>query len=119
MFQSPALSATPGPLAGPHAVRAAAAPLRRPLFFETATRLADAGLAAGILLFALATLRLQSRRRRKLPDVTLNYWRLGMASLIACVLVWIAAQLWPGWPPATPIRCCWACCSWPASRSAW
>ena len=68
-----------------------------PLFFEAATRLADAGLAAGMLLFALATLRLQSRRRRKLPDVTLDYWRLGMASLIACVLVWIAAQLWPGW----------------------
>ena len=57
--------------------------------------LVDSGLAAGILLFAVVTLRLQSRRRRKLPDVTLDFWRLGMASLIACVGVWLAARLWP------------------------
>ena len=59
--------------------------------------LADAGLAAGILLFAVVTLRLQSRRRRKLPDVTLDFWRLGMASLIACGLVWLVAQFRPAW----------------------
>jgi hypothetical protein len=59
--------------------------------------LIDTGLASGILLFALATLRLQSRRRRKLPDVTLDYWRLGMASLIMCVPVWLAAQWSPTW----------------------
>lgn len=58
---------------------------------------ADIGLAAGILIFAVATLWLQSRRRRKLPDVTLEFWRLGMASLIACVLVWLAGRLWPAW----------------------
>jgi hypothetical protein len=57
----------------------------------------DVGLASGILLFAFATLRLQSRRRRKLPDVTLDYWRLGMASLMLCVPVWIIAQLSPAW----------------------
>ncbi|HEX7972214.1 MAG TPA: hypothetical protein VF501_08370 [Thiobacillus sp.] len=71
----------------------AAAPLLPPVI----ATLADAGLAAGILLFAFATLRLQARRRRKLPDVTLDYWRLGMASLIACALVWLAARLWPAW----------------------
>ncbi len=59
--------------------------------------LLDAGLAAGVLLFAFTTLNLQSRRRRKLPDITLDYWRLGMASLIACVLAWMLAQLWPAW----------------------
>jgi hypothetical protein len=59
--------------------------------------IADAGLAGGILLFAVATLRLQARRRRKLPDVTLDYWRLGMASLIACVAAWLVARLWPAW----------------------
>ncbi|MHB1053563.1 MAG: hypothetical protein ACYCZT_10905 [Thiobacillus sp.] len=64
---------------------------------QHALQLADAGLAGGILLFALATLILQSRRRRKLPDVTLDFWRLGMASLIACVFVWLVAQLWPTW----------------------
>jgi len=62
-----------------------------------ALQLVDAGLAGGVLLFALATLILQSRRRRKLPDVTLDFWRLGMASLIACVFVWLVAQFWPSW----------------------
>lgn len=57
----------------------------------------DAGLASAILVFALVTLWLQSRRRRKLPDVTLDFWRLGMASLIACVLVWLYAQFVPAW----------------------
>ena len=68
-----------------------------PLLPHVAAHLVDAGLAGGILLFALATLRLQSRRRRKLPDVTLDFWRLGMASLIACVSVWLVAQFWPAW----------------------
>ncbi len=71
----------------------AAAPLLPPV----AARIVDASLAAGVLLFAATTLRLQSRRRRKLPDVTLDYWRLGMASLIASVAVWIVAQAWPAW----------------------
>jgi hypothetical protein len=68
-----------------------------PLLPQAAAHLVDAGLAAGIVLFARATLRLQARRRRKLPDVTLDYWRLGMASLIACVAAWLVAQLWPAW----------------------
>ena len=64
---------------------------------HAAARLVDAALAAGMLLFAVVTLRLQSRRRRKLPDVTLDYWRLGMASLIASVAVWIVARFSPDW----------------------
>ena len=68
-----------------------------PLLPQAAALLVDAVLAAGILLFAMTTLRLQSRRRRKLPDVTLDYWRLGMASLIASVVVWAVAQIWPAW----------------------
>jgi hypothetical protein len=55
------------PLAGRRAVRAAAAPRRRAAVFAKAARVVDAGLAGGILLFAVATLRLQARRRRKLP----------------------------------------------------
>lgn len=58
--------------------------------------LAGAGLATGILVFAITTLRLQTQRRRKLPDITLDYWRFAMASLIAGVIVWLTAQLWPG-----------------------
>jgi len=59
--------------------------------------LVEASLAAGILLFAVITLRLQARRRRKLPDVTFDFWRLGMASLIASVTVWTVAQFSPAW----------------------
>jgi len=67
------------------------------LWLQTKAPFVDAGLAVGILLFAVATLRLQIRRRRKLSDVTLDTWRLGMASLIACVAIWLAAQFWPAW----------------------
>ena len=72
------------------------------LFFPVFVNIVDSGLAGGILVFALTTLRLQSRRRRKLPDVSLDFWRLGMASLIACVLVWFSAQLWPAWENSKP-----------------
>jgi hypothetical protein len=68
-----------------------------PLFFQAAVPVVDAALAGAIQALDVATLRLQSRRRRKLPDVTLDYWRLGMASLLACVAVWLAAQLRPAW----------------------
>ena len=64
---------------------------------QAAGRVADIGLAGGVLLFAIATLRLQARRRRKLPDITLAYWRLGMASLIACVAAWLVAGFSPVW----------------------
>lgn len=62
-----------------------------------AGRAAEAGIGAGVLLFAFATLRLQMRRRRRLPDVTFDYWRVGMASLIACVAGWTAGRVWPAW----------------------
>ncbi|MEW6590653.1 MAG: hypothetical protein AB1418_06410 [Pseudomonadota bacterium] len=64
---------------------------------EAVVMLAESGLAAGVLVFALATLRLQARRRRRLADVTLDYWRVAMASLIAAVLVWGASHAWPAW----------------------
>lgn len=49
--------------------------------------------ALGLALFALATLRLQSRRRRRLPDVTLDFWRVAMACLGAAVVAWGAGHL--------------------------
>lgn len=55
----------------------------------------EAGLACVVTLFAVVTLRLQARRRRRLADVTLAYWRLGMASLLGCVALWGGAQFWP------------------------
>jgi hypothetical protein len=75
----------------------AAAPLLPQAARESAARLADTGLATGILAFVLATLQIQSRRRRKLPDITLDFWRTGMTSLILCVLVWLSGQLRPAW----------------------
>ncbi len=39
------------------------------------------------LAFALATLQLLGKRRRKLPDVTLDFWRLSMASLAFSALL--------------------------------
>ena len=47
---------------------------------------------AGLLLaagYAAATLALQSRRRRRQPDVTLAYWRGAMLALIALAASWL------------------------------
>lgn len=47
-------------------------------------------------LFAAVTLRLQSRRKRRISDVTLMFWRSAMVCLLGCVLLWILRQLQPG-----------------------
>jgi len=46
-------------------------------------------LSLGFIAFAFATLDLQRRRKRKIADVTLQFWRLGMVCLI------LAAALFP------------------------
>jgi hypothetical protein len=54
--------------------------------------------------FALATLGLQRRRRRKLSDITLDFWRLGMASLILVALLAPAALMESNpWQEATQL----------------
>jgi len=53
---------------------------------------------AGVLLagsYAVTTLWLQSRRRRRQADVTLGLWRGAMLSLAAFALSWIAFEAWP------------------------
>jgi len=52
-------------------------------------------VAAGFLLFAAVTLGLLQRRRRRLSDATLMFWRLAMISLLGCPLLWVAGQLFP------------------------
>jgi hypothetical protein len=46
-----------------------------------------AGLSLAGIAFALTTLHLQRRRKRRLPDVALDFWRLGMACLIAAAVL--------------------------------
>jgi hypothetical protein len=55
--------------------------------------LGAAVVGAGVIGFALATLDLQRRRRRRLPDVTLSFWRLGMGCLAVSASLWLA-QPW-------------------------
>ncbi|MCE3602607.1 permease [Massilia sp. P8910] len=56
--------------------------------------LAGALLLAAYALFALATLRLLARRKRPQADAMTLFWRLAMASMLACAALWAApAQL--------------------------
>jgi hypothetical protein len=59
--------------------------------------LAAAVLSVGYAAFAVATLGLQRRRKRRLPDVTLDFWRLGMACLLATLLLWLVGLAAPAW----------------------
>lgn len=52
-------------------------------------------LSGGLAWFATTTLHLQSQRRRKLPDVTLDFWRGGMSCLLAAIVIWLAGQIFP------------------------
>jgi hypothetical protein len=45
-------------------------------------------LAAGYAVFAVATLVLQHRRRRRLPDATTAFWQLGMGCALAACAAW-------------------------------
>ena len=57
-------------------------------------RVASVCLLVGAFgVFAAITLDLQRRRRRRLPDVTLEFWRAGMAFLLAAALLWLSRQL--------------------------
>ena len=58
-------------------------------------------LAFGFAAFALSTLWLQQRRRRRLPDVTLWYWRFGMGLLLLSIGVWLAGGIMPQWAAQT------------------
>jgi len=58
-------------------------------------------MAAALICFAVTTLYLQSHRRRRRSDVTMDFWRIGMLSLLASVFLWIGGQFLPtlaAWP---------------------
>ncbi|MDM8563628.1 hypothetical protein QUF54_09765, partial [Candidatus Marithioploca araucensis] len=51
-------------------------------------------IGLGLRVFALATLNIQAHRLRKLLDITLNYWRVGMIGLLLSIIIWAAGLLW-------------------------
>ena len=56
---------------------------------------ADLILSLPLLLlavFAVTTIALQSRRKRRLPDVTLAFWQLGLGAVVVAALLWLAAR---------------------------
>ena len=53
---------------------------------------AQTGVAAAYAVFAVATMHLQQKRRRKTGDVTLQFWRIGMVSLVGAAMLSTAAQ---------------------------
>ncbi len=59
------------------------------------SQLVEGVLGIGLSVFAITTLFLQSRRLRKLPDLTLNYWRVGMVCLLMAVGWRFTGILWP------------------------
>ncbi|HLB13808.1 MAG TPA: permease [Burkholderiales bacterium] len=60
-------------------------------------------LAAGYALFAVTTLVLQYRRRRRLPDATTAFWQLGMACALAACVGWAARLAAPDAPQALDV----------------
>jgi hypothetical protein len=54
----------------------------------------EMGLIIGLLTFCLVTLWLQSKRRRKLPDVTLDYFRLALACMMLTICLWGMPESW-------------------------
>jgi len=71
---------------------------------ETLTPLVGGAMASAFAFYAAVTLRLQTQRRRKVSDVTLLFWRYGMAVLLLVLALWLAGQFvaelggWPGYP---------------------
>lgn len=58
-----------------------------------------AALAIGYLVFSVITVMLQQRRRRRQADVSIDFWRISMASLAAAVLLWTAQFALADEPP--------------------
>lgn len=67
-------------------------PESRPLWVGIATQSLFWLSASG---FAVTTLSLQSRRRRRIADATLEFFRLGMLALLCAALFALAALLFP------------------------
>lgn len=58
-------------------------------------------LVIAYTLFAVTTLRLQHRRRRRQADVTLDFWRIGLGTLMAALVLWALRLAAPFGLPGT------------------
>jgi hypothetical protein len=47
----------------------------------------------GFMLYAVVTLRLQQQRKRRIPDITMKFWRIGMFSILFSSAVWIIGNV--------------------------
>ncbi len=48
------------------------------------------GIMGSHLAFSVVTLKLQQRRRRRLTDINIDFWRLSLASLMVAMILWAA-----------------------------
>ena len=62
---------------------------------QTGRTACQVALASMYVAFAAVTIDLLQRRRRRLPDVSVDFWRVGMASLLAANIVWLAGIVAP------------------------
>ena len=46
-----------------------------------------------LMTFAIFTLYIHRKRLRKIPDVTLNFWNVGMISLIVAIIIWYVGAI--------------------------
>ncbi len=51
-------------------------------------------IGLGLAVFGAKTLHLQIKRLRKIPDVTLNFWRVGAVGLLLSIILWITGIIW-------------------------
>ena len=56
-------------------------------------------LSCCFLIFSLTTLHVLQTRRRQIPDLTMNFWRLAMLSLFSLTAIWLIATLLDSKPP--------------------
>jgi len=73
------------------------------IFFAIVASVLSMLLDLGLATFAVTTLWLQHKRRRRLPDVTLYFWRLAMLSLLACVALGLARSAGLEFGPRTDL----------------
>ncbi len=52
-------------------------------------------MLVGYIAFAVTTLMLQQKRRRKITDVTLLFWRVGIVAIPLSFMVWAIGRMFP------------------------